>query len=146
MVYDPANLKLVLKGGATYFFNYADPLDPTIRYATRVRDTNGNYLDIAYAGSGGRITTIQDTLGGTYTFLLDANSHLQQIKYWNTNDTTQATSTLTLSYESEAVQFGAGEPTDPTLPAQYAMTQVIYPTGVRYHFSYNSSGEVADIT
>jgi hypothetical protein len=56
MIYDPASYKLTLKGGLNYKFNYVDPLDSTIRYATRVQDTNGNYIDINYTGSGGRIS------------------------------------------------------------------------------------------
>ena len=54
MVYDPAAMKLTMKGGATYTFGYVDPLDSAIRYATRVQDTNGNYLEVNYSGSGGR--------------------------------------------------------------------------------------------
>ena len=146
MVYDPAARRLTLKGGANYLCGYVDPLDSTIRYATRVQDTNGNYLDIAYSGTGGRISSIQDTLGSTYTFLLNANNRLNYIKFWNTNDTTQATSTITMTYQSQTLAFGIEETTDPTLPAQYLPSQVIYPTGLRYQFTYGTSGEIADIT
>ena len=53
MVYDPAAVKLTMKGGTTYTFGYVDPSDSTIRYATRVQDTNGNYVEINYSGAGG---------------------------------------------------------------------------------------------
>jgi hypothetical protein len=47
-----------------------------------VQDTNGNYLEISYQGAGGRINTIQDTLGNTYTFQLE-NNHLRWLKYFH---------------------------------------------------------------
>jgi hypothetical protein len=50
------------------FFNYVDPDFPEMRWATRVQDVNGNYIEINYSGAGGRISTILDTLGNTYSY------------------------------------------------------------------------------
>jgi RHS repeat-associated protein len=146
MVYDPVSYKLTLKGGTNLQFGYQDVIRPYIRYATRIQDTNGNYLDIAYTGSGGTISNIQDTLGNTYTFLLNSNGRLQYIRYWNTNDTTQATGTISLDYFSLSPSFGSGATTDPMLVSQQMLYHVTYLTGVRYTFDYFSSGELGLIT
>jgi hypothetical protein len=134
MVYDPAAYKLTLKGGVNLRFDHVDELRSYARYATRVQDTNGNYIDIAYADYGGRISSIQDTLGNTYSFLLNSNGRLQYLKYWNTNDVSQATSTITFSYLTQNAVFGAGATTDPVLPSQGMLTHVTYPTGLHYDF------------
>ncbi|MBN1570481.1 MAG: hypothetical protein JXA73_21740 [Acidobacteria bacterium] len=65
MVYDPVALKLKFKNGSSIQFNYQDPTRPYMRYATRLYDANGNYVSIQYAGTGGKISTIRDTLGNT---------------------------------------------------------------------------------
>ncbi len=145
MVYDPAAYKLTLKGGMNLRFDHVDELRSYARYATRVQDTNGNYIDIAYADYGGRISSIQDTLGNTYTFLLNSNGRLQYLKYWNTNDVSQATSTITFSYLTQNAVFGAGATTDPLLPSQGMLTGVTYPTGLHYDFTYQASGEMSEI-
>ncbi len=144
MIYDPANSRLTLKGGTSITLGYVDPLDSSVRYATRVQDGNGNYLEISYQGGGGRINTIQDTLGNTYTFQLQ-NNHLSTLRYFNTNDTTQATSTITITYQTQSPVFGSGATTDPTLPVQYQPTQTgTYP--YFHRFTYLSSGEISQIT
>ncbi len=76
MIYNPYVQKLTLKGGLTLTFNYVDPLDSSVRYATKVQDSNGNYLEINYGGTGSRISNIQDTLGNTYTFVLTGDNRL----------------------------------------------------------------------
>lgn len=144
MTYDPANSRLTLKGGTRITFGYVDPLDSTVRHATRVQDASGNYIEIAYQGGGGRIGTIQDTLGNTYTFELE-NNHLRRLKYFNTNDTTVPTSTIWFTYQTQTLAFGTGATTDPSLPAQYELTDVgTWP--ILHHFTYLTSGEVSQIT
>jgi RHS repeat-associated protein len=145
MVYDPGAKKLTLKNGVNLRFNYQDPLRPYLWYATRIQDTSGNYLDITYSGTGGRISTIQDTLGNTYTFLLTSAGRLQYIKYWNTNDTTEATSTIALGYQSILPSFGSQATMDPGMVVQPMLTSVTYVTGVRYSFCYNPSGQLEEI-
>jgi len=143
MLYDPATHKLTLKGGTVITLGYSDPLRPWAFYATRIMDTNGNYLDISYQGSGGKIAGIQDTLGNTYTFTLQ-NNHLRSIQYFNTNDTTQATSSILFTYETQTLEFGSAAATDPTLNAQYELVEVgIWPKLT--HFQYSSSGELTKI-
>ena len=88
----------------------------------------------------------EDTLGNTYTFLINSNGWLQYIKYWNHLDTTEPTTTITLSYYNQVLAFGAGATTDPTLPSQAMLTQVLFPSGLRYAFSYQESGEMTQIT
>jgi hypothetical protein len=146
MIYDPVARRLTLKGGMWLKFDYTDPVRPYERYATRIQDTNGNYIDINYADYGGRISSIQDTLGNTYSFILNSNFRLQYIKYWNTKDTTQATSTITFNYQTQNLVFGSQAATDPLLASQGMLSQVIYPSGMRYLFSYLSSGEISEIT
>jgi RHS repeat-associated protein len=146
MVYDPASYKLTLKGGLNLQFGYQDVIRPYIRYATKIQDTNGNYLDIAYSGSGGTISSIQDTLGNTYTFLLNSNGRLQYIRYCNTNDTTQATGTISLDYLSLSPSFGSGATTDQMLLSQQMLYHINYLTGVRHTFDYYPSGELYSIT
>ncbi len=145
MIYDPAAHKLTLKGGINLRFDYQDPVRTNTRFATQVQDTNGNYLEIAYASGGGRISTIQDTLGNTYTFLLNSQGRLAYISYFNTNDTTQPTSTISLEYQNQAIDFGSGAVTA-SMPAQEFLTRVTYIDGLRYSFVYGSSGEVSEIT
>jgi RHS repeat-associated protein len=145
MIYDPVAHKLTLKGGTNLSFGYQDTIHTNIRYATRVQDANGNYLDITYADNGGRINTIQDTLGNTYTFLLNSQGRLAYISYFNTNDTTQATSTISLEYQGQSISFGSGAATA-SIPTQELLTQVTYITGLRYTFTYGGSGEVSQIT
>jgi RHS repeat-associated protein len=146
MIYDPVARKLTLKNGVNLSFAYQDPARPYIWYATRMQDTNGNYVDIAYSGTGGRISYIYDTLGNTYTFLLNSGGGLQYIRYWNTNDTTQATSTISFGYEPLWPSFGSQATTDPLIGTQQMLSEVTYLSGVRYSFLYNSSGQVAEIT
>ena len=145
MVYDPSAHKLTLKGGTTLQFGYQDPVRPYIRHATRIQDTNGNYLNISYSGANGAIDTITDTLGNTYTFLLNSNGQLEYIRYLNTNDTTEATSTISLDYEPMSLEFGSGANTDPLIQTQQMLSHVTYITGIRYGFDYTSSGEVTEI-
>ena len=143
MVYDPARNRLTLKGGGSIVLGYVDPLDSSMRYATRVQDVNGNYIDISYQGGGGRINTIQDTLGNIYTFELE-NNHLHRLRYWNTNDTTQPTSMVHFTYQTQTLVFGTGN-TDPSLPVQYLPDEIgSWP--VSHHFTYLTSGEVSEIT
>jgi RHS repeat-associated protein len=146
LVYNPATYKLTLKGGLNLTFNHVDQFRSYTRYATRVQDVNGNYIEISYAGFGGKINTIQDTLGNTYTFLLNSSGCLQYIKYWNTLDVSQATSTITFNYQNQALAFGSGATTNPVVPAQTMLTEVIYPSGLRYSLAYASSGEISEIT
>jgi len=146
MIYDPTAHKLTLKGGTNITFGHIDQLRPYARYATRVKDTNGNYVDVNYADYGGRISSIQDTLGNTYTFLLNQNGWLQYIKYWNTVNGTQSYSTITLDYQNRLLAFGSGAVTDPLLPSQAMLTTVTYPSGLHYSLSYRASGELAQIT
>ena len=145
MIYDPVAHKLILKGGMTLRFDYQDPVRTEMRFATRVQDTSGNYLEIAYGSGGGRISTIQDTLGNTYTFLLNSQGRLAYISYFNTNDTTQPTSTVALEYDSQGITFGP-EAVTASLPAQEFLAHVTYISGVRYNFLYGSSGELSEIT
>jgi hypothetical protein len=146
MIYDPAVYKLTLKGGLKVWFDCVDTVHSSMRWATRVKDTNGNYLDIGYSGAGGRISNIQDTLGNTYTFVLNSNNRLWKVQY---PDTYGVTRSILLNYQAATLSFGP-EPTDSTLPPQYALQEVIYPSGgissLRYVFSYLSSGELTDIT
>ena len=146
MIYDPATHRLTLKGGMIMKFDHVDEARSYARYATRVQDTNGNYIDINYADYGGRISSIQDTLGNTYTFLLNSNGRLQYIKYWNTLDTTQATTTITFNYQTLSLAFGTGGTTDPALPTQWILTSVVYPSGMQYVFNHAASGEITSIT
>lgn len=146
MTYNPATYKLTLKGGLNLTFNHVDQFLSYARYATRVQDTNGNYLEISYASFGGRINTIQDTLGNTYTFLLNSSGCLQYIKYWNTNDVSQATSTITFNYQNQSLDFGSGATTDPLVMPQMMLKEVIYPSGLRYSLAYTSGGEISEIT
>jgi hypothetical protein len=44
MVYDPATRKLTLNGGASLQFDYQDTIRAYMRYATKIQDANGNYL------------------------------------------------------------------------------------------------------
>ena len=144
MVYDPALTRLILKNGSIVTMGYVDPLDSTMRYATRVQDTNGNYIEISYQGTGGRINTIQDTLGNTYTFLLQ-NNHLHQIMYFNTNDTTQPTSWVWFGYQTRTIAFGPETATDPSLPVQYQPEEIgLWP--INHQFTYLSSGEISQVT
>jgi RHS repeat-associated protein len=146
MVYDPATRKLTLKNGVSIQFgDLSDPVRLHMRYAVRMQDTNGNYIDISYAqgSTGGRISTIQDTLGNTYTFLLNSNGNLQNIQYTNTIN---ATSIIAFTYQSQTLSFGSQATMDPLLLPQKMLTQVTYPTTTRYNFTYRSSGEVEQIT
>ena len=59
MIYDPSSCRLTLKGGSQIKFDHIDELRPYSRYATRVQDTSGNYIDITYADYGGRISAIR---------------------------------------------------------------------------------------
>jgi RHS repeat-associated protein len=142
MVYDPANKKLTSKNGTSIYFNYQDPVRPYMRYATRLQDMNGNYVDIAYAGTGGKISNIQDTLGNTYTFQLDYyNSVLQYISYKNTNNTTQ---TISFSYDFAMPDFGTQATMDPLVGQQKRLTQIAY-YSFNHDFTYNSSGQIESI-
>ncbi len=145
MIYDPVVHKLTLKGGINLRFDYQDSVRTNMRFATRVQDTNGNYLEIAYGSGGGRISTIQDTLGNTYTFLLNSQGRLAYISYFNTNDTTQPTSTIALEYDSQAISFGP-EAVTASMPAQEFLAHVTYISGVRYNLVYGGSGELSEIT
>ena len=147
MIYKPADNKLILKGGLTLTLAYVDYLDSTIRYATKVQDTNGNYIDITYktgsAGAGGRIDNIQDTLGNTYTFSLNANNRLSAIQFIGGTGQWQS---ISFQYQTLSnLQFG-NEPTDPSLGTQYGMTWLNPNTGV-YTFTYRINlGLIEEIT
>ena len=131
-VYEPSSRRLTLKGGTNITFGYQDPVRTWARYATRVQDVNGNYLEIGYQGDGGRISAIQDTLGNTYTFQLE-NNYLRWIRHFNTNDTTQPTSTIALSYQEQSIAFGSGATTDPSLGAQRRLRSLLPARGAECH-------------
>jgi len=139
MVYDPVAHRLTLKGGVTLQFDCQDISRPYMRYATKVSDANGNYLTITYADTGGRIDTIQDTLGNTYSFILGSNSQLEYISYWTTNDTSYPTGTISLDYV-------AVEAYDPMLAVQRLLSHVTYIEGQRYCFDYNEDDLLSVIT
>jgi YD repeat-containing protein len=101
-------------------------------------------IEISYQGAGGRISTIQDTLGNTYSFQLE-NNRLRWLRYFNTNDTTQPTSTIPFTYEASTAAFGSGATTDPSLPAQFGLVEVGW-WPLSHHFTYQPSGEIAEIT
>ncbi len=143
MVYDPVALKLTFKNGSSIQFNYQDPTRPYMRYATRLYDANGNYISIQYAGTGGKISTIRDTLGNTYTFQLDyLNSVLAYIQYTNTNNTN---SFINFTYTTAAPNFGSQATMDPHVGQQQMLTQIM-PYFIKHDFTYNSSGQLESIT
>ncbi len=144
MVYDPVALRLTLKGGMSLVLDYFDPQNTSMRYATRVQDANGNYIDINYVGTGGRISNIHDTLGNTYQFHLNSETNrLDHIHYPDTYGTDQ---TIQFRYSPLSLNFGTGGTADPGLPTQYALYQVSYPNSLKFGFTYGTSGEIAQIT
>src|SRR5438270_1496141 len=74
--YNSTSKVLTYKNGMTV--QYAPfPVKPNLFRPTQIKDTNGNYISIAYGGDFDQeITSITDTLGRVINFHYDPNTHL----------------------------------------------------------------------
>lgn len=110
---------------------------------TRVKDRNGNFVNVTYT-SQGNINTVTDTLGRQIFFNYDANQRLLSISQVRSDleDTL-----VTFGYES--VSFSPTfpgvyvfAPSTPTIPV---LTQVGFADGTRYNLEYTTFGQVNKI-
>ncbi|MGH9932459.1 MAG: hypothetical protein ACREA9_24925, partial [Pyrinomonadaceae bacterium] len=145
---DPSQMTLYATDGTQFKFEL-----PTNGYqsrCTQIKDSNGNYITIAYKTIGDPewplVVTdkVTDTLGREIVFNYDTNLHLQTItQAWQGQTFTWAQ----FDYENRAVSpnFGGlgingpygGDP----IPA---ITRVITGDGARHTFVYNSWGQAED--
>ena len=111
---------------------------------TRAKDRNGNYISIAYNGSG-NITTITDTLARTITFNYVGENLVSITQVWNGATHTWATfGYSTVSIQTNFPGLTVVGPTNGTVIN--VLTQVGLHDGSRFNFDYTSWGQVYRIS
>jgi YD repeat-containing protein len=148
---DSSYLRLV-DNGASMVLTNTDGTRMTFRpsggeyVCTEVKDSNGNFITVAYDWQGG-IDTITDTLGRVVTFNYDANHNLVTITQ-RRGGRTHALATF--GYGALTVQhgFAAGVMVLGPQNGQQinVLTQVGLPDGSRYGFEYTPRGQVSKLT
>jgi YD repeat-containing protein len=121
---------------------------------TEVQDRNGNYLSIKYdpingTANLGRMTSIIDTLGRTFSFNYDTNYRLQSITQLR-NGQTHVWATFGYTAWTIETNFSNASSGDVLgLPSNHivsVLTQVGLDDGSRYNFDYTTWGQVYKIT
>lgn len=144
---DPSQMTLYTTDGTQFKFEI--PPDGYQSRCTQVKDSNGNFISIAYKNIGDPeyplqvIDKVTDTLGREVVFNYDANLHLQTI--------TQAWQGQTFiwaqfEYENRTVQpnFGSLYVDGPVGVEIPVITRVLTGDGARHTFVYNSWGLAED--
>jgi len=134
---------LIYRAGGAQLKFYLNPAG-TEWHCTEVKDRNGNFLTIDYAG-GDDIRTVTDTLGRVVTFNYDGYGCLQTITQpWNGTSHAWATfgwSNITLGNNFPSLSDAGWWPgmTTPVL------TQVGLADGSYYTFAYNTYAQVSKV-
>jgi RHS repeat-associated protein len=112
---------------------------------TQIKDHNGNYISAQYA-TNGHLTKLTDTLGREVNFVYNTDDNLEQIaQAWGSTTHVYAYFTygsqpLNLNFPNLSVSGVSGS-------SQTVLSSVVV-AGVldSYHFSYNSYGQVYQVT
>ncbi len=130
--------------GTQYFFEISVG-DGSEWRCTRVKDRNGNYISAQYAANG-HVTKITDTLGREVNFVYYADGNLQQItQAWGA--TTHVYATFNYASQPLNLNFPGLNVYGVSGSSQTVLSSVVMTGGLdSYHFSYNSYGQVYQIT
>ncbi|MBL8179993.1 MAG: hypothetical protein JNL64_00095 [Blastocatellia bacterium] len=118
---------------------------------TRVKDRNGNYIDIAYSAYG-QITSITDTLGRVINVVYDEYGRVWKIQQtWNASNgtgsaTTHTYATLTYTTKTVATNWGVSFYGPPNDTAVTVLDKVTYADGSATKFEYNGYIQVKKVT
>jgi len=136
---DLSNGAMIFRAGGAQLTFTANPSN-TEYHCTEVKDRNGNYLTINYAGTED-IQTVTDTLGRVVTFTYDGNGCIQSITQpWNGSTHSWATfgwgtTPIGNNIFSSSMTY-AGPTPGTSIPV---MTWVGLPDGSKYYFDYDGS-------
>ena len=117
---------------------------------TRIKDRNGNYIDIAYS-SYGQITSVTDTLGRVINVVYDEYGRVWKIQQtWNASNgtgsaTTHTHATFTYTTKTVATDWGVPFYGPPNDTAVTVLDKITYADTSWTKFHYNGYLQVAKI-
>jgi YD repeat-containing protein len=122
-------------------------------HCTKIKDSNGNYIDISYNGDG-QLTSVTDTLGRTVTINYDSSNRVSSItQNWLTSNGsssttthtwvsfTYTTKTVSTSFDTSLSVYGPANTTSLSV-----LQKVTYADGSYTKFDYNGYGQVYKIS
>lgn len=118
---------------------------------TRIKDRNGNYIDITYSAYG-KIEEITDTLGREINVIYDEYGRVWKIQQtWKTNNgadsnTTHTYATLTYTTKTVSTNWGVSFYGPPNDTAVTVLDKITYADGSATKFEYNGYIQVKKVT
>lgn len=113
---------------------------------TKITDRNGNYISINYTAAG-RIDAVIDTLGRSIDFVYDAQGWLTEIKQLVNGSTPHYWARFSYSDTTFDTDFGTLTVLGPAdLQQSKTLSKVTLPDDSYFQFTYNTWGQVSEIT
>jgi RHS repeat-associated protein len=135
--FDSSTNILVGRDGTQTF--YAPFADGTVLRPTKIENTNGNFITIAYANTSNlAITTITDTLGRAITFTYDASGKLSTIQADNKTISFTWNTSYVLNYSFSLAVIGSPA----NASTQSVLSSVKLADGTTVNFLYGDWGIV----